>query len=736
MSEAVIGRPVDRVDGSLKVSGGARFAAEFHPSGAAYAVMVQSTVPNGRITRIVAGEVRKMPGVLAVLTPDNAPALPKKGRAAVNPPAGRVLSLLQDHEVHYNGQPIAVVVAEQFEQAVEAAARVKVSYAARSAKLAFEKAKAGAYKPKQLTHGKPDSSWGSAEAGLRASEARVEQVYTTPMEHHNPMELHATVAHWEGDRLTLYDATQYVSGVRETTAKALGIPAEKVRVICPFVGGGFGAKGSVWSHVILAAMAAREVGRPVKLVVTRPQMFGPVGGRPQTEQRVLLGARRDGRLALIRHEVISHTSVMEDYAEAATQPTRALYAAPNGVTTQRLVQLNVGVPTFQRAPGEATGTFAIESAMDELARELRIDPVELRLRNYPEVEPATGRRWSSNRVRECHRLAAERFGWSRRNAEPRSMRDGRWLVGWGMATATYPAHRMPATASARLLRDGSVIVQSGTQDLGTGTYTIMAQIAAETLGVPLSRVRFELGDTTMPKAPVSGGSMTAASVGPAVQNACRALRDKVMALAAGDAASPLHGQDASRMDLRDGWILVANDGGRRENVESLMDRTGAVLEARGEAAPGKEEEEYASRSFGSVFIEVRVHESLGTVRVPRIVSAYSVGRLMNARLAASQMKGGIVWGVGMALFEKSDLDEHYGRFANGNLAEYHVPVNADVGEMEVHFVDENDTVFSPLGGRGIGEIGITGVPAAIANAVWHATGRRIRDLPITLDKLL
>jgi xanthine dehydrogenase YagR molybdenum-binding subunit len=508
------------------------------------------------------------------------------------------------------------------------------------------------------------------------------------------MEPHATLAQWDGERLTLHDATQYVSGVRETVAKAMGLDAANVRVIDPFVGGGFGCKGSTWSHVVLCAMAARQVGRPVKLVLARPQMFGPVGGRPQTEQHIVLAARRDGTLTGLRHDVISHTSEMEDYVEGAASPTRSLYACPNGATSHRLATLNVGVPTFQRAPGESTGTFAIESAMDELAYMLRMDPVALRLANYAETEPHSGKPWSSKRLRECYAAAAERFGWAKRNPAPQSMRDGRWRIGYGVATATYPGHRREASAVAKLLPDGTVLVQSGSHDLGTGTYTIMTQVAAETLGVPVSRVRVELGDTAMPRAPVSGGSVTAASVGPAVQAACAALRDKIVA------------------------------GGK------------APLEAQATAKPGEEEERYASRSFGAVFAEVRVDDALGIVRVSRIVATYTVGRVLNAKTALSQLQGGIVWGVGMALFEESLLDPRYGRYANNNIAEYHVPVNADIGTIDVTFVEENDTIFNPLGARGIGEIGITGVPAAIANAVYHATGRRVRDLPITLDKLI
>jgi len=509
---------------------------------------------------------------------------------------------------------------------------------------------------------------------------------------------------------------------------------DQIRVIDPYVGGGFGCKGSTWSHVVLTAMAARAAQRPVKLALARPQMFGPVGGRPRTEQRVVLAARRDGTLTAIRHDVVSHTSVMEDFAEGSTLPTRALYACRNGAVTQRLVKLNVGVPTFQRAPGESTGTYAVESAMDELAFELRIDPLELRLRNYAESEPSTGRPWSSKRLRECYELAARLFGWAKRSPSPRSMREGEALIGLGMATATYPAHRLPASAAARLLRDGTVIVQSGTQDLGTGTYTIMTQIAAESLGVPMERVRFELGDTILPEAPVSGGSMTAASVGPAVQDACKALREKVIAAAVADIDSPVHGLRTADVTIQDGWLVCS--GLKCEPLGTLVSRQATVLEAQAKATPGEEEKKFACRSFGAVFVEVRIAEHTGVIRVPRVVAAYSVGRLMNAKTARSQLQGGIVWGLGQALFEDSLLDERYGRFANGNLAEYHVPVNADMQTIEVEFIEENDEIFSPLGGRGIGEIGITGVPAAVANAVFHATGKRTRDLPITLDKLL
>ncbi|MBV8032135.1 MAG: xanthine dehydrogenase family protein molybdopterin-binding subunit, partial [Betaproteobacteria bacterium] len=578
---------------------------------------------------------------------------------------------------------------------------VRVQYREAQPELDFQRAKANAHKPENSgAAGKPDLAWGDpVDRGAAGADVRIERTYTTPMEHHNPIEPHATLALWEGERLTVYDSTQYISGVKEVLSKTLGMAEDHVRVVSPFVGGGFGCKGSTWSHVVLAAMAARRTGRPVRLVLARPQMFGPVGGRPLTEQRLLLAARRSGELLAVRHDVMAHTSVMEDFLEPAAAPTRALYAVPSGETTHTVAPMNVGVPTFQRAPGESTGTFALESAMDELAYELGIDPLELRLRNYADAEPSTGKPWSSKKLRECYAHAAERFGWSRRPMAPRSLRDGRWLVGWGMATATYPAHQRPASASAKILPDGSAIVRSGTQDIGTGTYTVMTQIAAEALAMPVERVRFELGDTLMPPAGVSGGSTTVASVAPAVHAACVAAREK-------------------------------------KNAAVAAGRSNEVVEAHASTEESEEAKKFATRSFGAVFVEARVDEDLGTIRVPRIVAAYSVGRAMNAKLARSQLMGGIVWGISMALMEESLLDHRTGRIVNANLAEYHVPVNADVGEIDVSLCEEDDRRFNPLGGRGIGEIGITGVPAAIANAVFHATGRRIRDLPIQLDNLL
>ncbi|HET6577738.1 MAG TPA: xanthine dehydrogenase family protein molybdopterin-binding subunit [Gemmatimonadales bacterium] len=739
-----VGAGMDRVDGRLKVTGAARFSAEMPAEGLVHAVLVQSTVPAGRITRLDTAAARKAPGVLAVMTHLDAPKLPQKGRAAVNPPAGRVMTLLQDATVRYNGQPIAVVVADTFEHARDAAALVRARYDTRAATLDPRAAMGHARPPKQ--HGPPDprrapdSTRGDVPAGLAQAEVTVEETYTTPIENHNPMEPHATIARWDGDELTLYDATQYVMGDRDTVAKTLGIPSGKARVVSLFVGGGFGCKGSVWSHVPLAAMAARRVGRPVKLVLSRRQMFGPVGARPLTIQRLTLGATRDGALTAVRHHSVSHTSTFEDFLEPTANVTRMLYACPNVETRMRVVPLDVGTPTFQRAPGEATGTFALESAMDELAVKLGMDPLELRLRNYAEEEPQGHLPWSSKSLRQCYGAAAERFGWKRRDPKPGSMRAGDELVGWGMATATYPTNRRPAEALARLAPDGrggvTALVRSATQDIGTGTYTIMTQIAADALGLPPGRVRFELGDSRFPPSPVSGGSMTAASTGSAVFEAARAARNELVRLATADPRSPLSGARPEDVRAENGRLFLASDDSKGERYEALLARHGGPVEGRASSEPGEEKEQFAMHAFGAVFVEARVDPDLGRVRIPRIVAAYSAGKFLNAKTARSQLMGGVVWGLGMALFEETLLDPRSGRVVNADLAEYHVPVNADVGEVDIILLDEEDPHVNPIGAKGIGEIGITGASAAVANAVWHATGVRVRDLPITLDKLL
>jgi xanthine dehydrogenase YagR molybdenum-binding subunit len=731
-----IGQPITRVDGRAKVTGTATYAAEFQIPQLAYAVMVTSTIPNGRIQRMDTLAAQRAPGVLTVMTPANAPKLPQGGKAAVHPPAGRVLSLLQDDLVHYNNQPIAVVVADTLNHAIYGASLVRVRYQTQPAQLDFEAGFPSAH-PGGHGHDPAEVSAGQMAAGMAAGEVKVDEVYLTPMQTHNPMEPHATIAQWEGEQLILHDATQYISGVKQTVARAMGLPDDNVRVLCPFTGGGFGCKGSTWSHVVLAAMAAKVVNRPVKLVLERPQMFGPVGGRPETHQHIVLAAKRDGTLTAMQHDVYSHTSVIEDFTEPSSNVTRVLYACPAIHTSQKLVPLTVGTPTFQRAPGESTGTFALEIAMDELSCKLNMDPIELRLKNYAEKDPTSNKPFSSKNLRECYTRGAERFGWAKRNPQLRSTKEGNEWIGYGMATATYSANRSAASALVQFEPGGRVTVACGSQDLGTGTYTIMAQVAAATLNLPIERIDARLGDSNMPKAPVSGGSQSAASVTPAVQAAAKQAQLKLLTAAAGDTGSPLHGAQPEELDFKNGRIIRKGQPESGETLTAFLARNGnKPLGAVASAEPEQDSQQYSNHSWGAVFAEVAVDESLGMPRVRRITGVYDIGTLLNEKTGKSQLIGGIVWAVGFALHEGSHVDGRNGRIVNNNLAEYHVPVNADIGEIDVSVVGTPDTKFNPLGARGIGEIGITGASAAVANAIYHATGKRIRRAPITPDMLL
>ncbi|NUX53023.1 xanthine dehydrogenase family protein molybdopterin-binding subunit [Paraburkholderia youngii] len=733
----LIGQPLDRVDGLLKVTGDARYAAEFPGARLAHGVLVTSTIPAGTISSIDASRAEAGPGVLLVMTYQNAPRLPNGGKSAFSPPAGRYLSLLQDNQVHYSNEPVAVVVADTLEHATDAARQLRIVYQPGTAALDFEQAKAHAHAPDKPQGRQTDTQRGSFEDGMQSGDVHIEATYTTPIEHHNPMEPHATMAHWDGPQLTVYDSTQGVSGTAQVLAKTFAIPVSDVRVISPLIGGGFGCKGSSWSHVSLCAMAARQTGRPVRLVLERPQMFGPVGARPRTEQHFVIAARHDGTLTAMRHDSISNTSMIEDWTETCCMVTRMLYAVPNQVTTHRLVQLNVGTPTFMRAPGETTGSFALESAMDELAVALEMDPLALRLKNYADSDPQEHKPWSGKSLRECYQIGAEKFGWSRRSHTPRSMRNGNTLIGMGMATATYPANRSEASALAQILPDGTAVVASGTQDIGTGTYTVMTQVAADALGFTPEQIHFALGDSSLPRAPVSGGSQSAASVSPAVRDAASQARSQLIALALADAASPVHGLPLDDVTVASGWVVSRSQPDKRDPAAAIIARAGGKpIEATATVKPGEEKQKYSFHSFGAVFVEVHVDAELGTIRVPRVVAVYDVGRVLNQKTARSQMMGGIVWGIGAAMQEESTLDERFGRFTNANLAEYHVPVNADIGTIDIAFIDRPDPYINSLGVRGIGEIGITAVVAAIANAVYNATGVRVRDLPITLDKVV
>ena len=742
----VVGQPIDRRDGRLKITGRARYAAEFDIDNLAYAVLVQSTIASGEITGFGLSEAQTVPGVLTIMTPDNAPRLPQAAPGQSETTGPLVAKpLLQDKLVYYNGQHIALVVADTLERAQQAAALVQVQYREAEAQIRMQDALGSAYPPQHFRNGArpPDSRRGDPEAALASAPVKIDVTYTTPVEHHNPMEPHATIALWEGDgddkRLTVYSASQGISNTSNALAKLFGLKPEQVRAICPFVGGGFGCKGNTWPHVALAAMAAEVVGRPVKLVLERRQMFTSNGYRPQTIQSVRLGADSEGRLLALTHDGLTSMSHpgLGEFSEPVALQSEMLYAVPNNAVTHRLVPLNLPLPTYMRAPGEASGSFALESAMDELAAALKMDPLELRLRNYAETDPHEDKPFSSKALRQCYADGAEAFGWARRPLEPGSMRDGSVLIGWGMATATYPVNRSAAGARIVFDNDGTVAVQSGTQDLGTGTYTVMAQLAADALKMPLHRMRFELGDSNFPKAPVSGGSQSAASVGSAVLAAAESAKRRLFEMALATNRSPLAGTAPDDLELSDGFVRLRSAPHRQISFPALLTRNRLErLVVEGDAQPGDEKKRYSMHSFGAQFAEVRVDPELAQIRVSRFVGAYSAGRILNMKTARSQALGGITMGIGMALMEATHIDPNTGRVVNSNVSEYVMPVNADIPDVTTIFVEEQDRMINPAGIKGLGELPIVGAAAAVANAVWHATGLRIRDLPITPEKIL
>jgi xanthine dehydrogenase YagR molybdenum-binding subunit len=712
-----------RYEGFLKVTGRAKYAAEFPVEKVAYAYVVQATIPSGTIASIDDAAASHSSGVYSVITPFNAPKLAVPGN----------VNILQDTNVLFNGQPIAIVVARSLLEAQMAAKLLRIEYKDQPAKLDFNALLKNARPPKRggaTRRGDPDAS-------LAKATVVIDQIYSTPIQNHNPMEPHATIATWDGDKLSVYDATQGISGVQSSLARAFSIPPANVHVECPYTGGGFGSKGYVWSHTILAAMAAKVAQRPVKLVLGREQMFGPVGSRPNTSQRIKLAASADGKLLLVQHDSTCYTSLISDWVESAAASTEILYDSETLTTSHSVVELNLGMGTWMRAPGEATGSVGLEIALDELAEKLNIDPIQLRLINYAENDPRQGRPWSSKHLRECYTQAAERFGWSKRNVKPGQMREGNKLIGYGMATANYGAGRAPSSAVVRILPNGRVFVGIGTQDIGTGTYTILAQTAADTLAIDPSLVDVKLGDSTLPRSGGSGGSTTAASVCPAVYDAARQAKLKLAQLAVADSKSCLNGATAEDLETKDGKIFLKSDPTKSETITTLIARNGnSPIEATATSEMPKDRDSFSSHSWGAIFAEVAVDADTHMVQVRRMVGTYDIGTLINKITGTNQLVGGVVWGISMALHEETVIDTTYGRTVNESLAEYHVPVNADVHYIDVTAVGTPDYKFNPLGSRGIGEIGITGAAAAIANAIYNATGKRVRDLPITLDKIM
>ncbi len=720
-----IGQPVDRVDGPAKVRGKACYTADVHPPGLAYGVIVAAAIAKGHVVRLDTVAAEAVPGVISVIHHGNAPQLayaPMEPRSMVDPKVGEALRIFQDDAVLFSGQPIALAVAEEPEQAAQAAALVRVTYAAEAANSDFARASQTARPPRQSAQpwSRPaELRRGDADAAFAAAPRRVDASYEQPAEFHCAIEPHGTIARWDHDHLTLWDKTQWVDHDRTAIAHVFGIPDDYVRVICPFVGGAFGSALRAWPHVAAAAMASLLVNRPVQLVPTRRQLFSAIGYRPQTVQRLRLGAGEDGRLTAVIHEVVAQTSVYEEYTEASIEPSAMLYAAPTLRADYRLAPMNVNTPCPMRAPGIVTGNLAVELAMDELAETCGLDPLKLRLRNYAESDAQKRLPWSSKSLRQCYAVGAERFGWSQRPATASGRRHGRWLIGYGMASALYPAHRAPASAHAELRADGTVAVTSAAGDMGPGTYTAMTQVAADALALPIAAVHFELGDSLLPSAPAHGGSMTMASVGSAVHAACQELRTKAQEL---DQRVRLPGDDRLAMQRAYAQLLARH----------RLDR----LTAETEAKPGEEAERYSICAFGAVFAEVRIDPDLAELRVARLLGVYAAGRIINPKTARSQCIGGMVGGLGMALTEQGLWDDRLGRLMNASLADYLMPVNADLQSVEALFVPENDRHLGPLGVKGLAEIAVVGVAPAIVNAIYNATGRRIRSLPVTPDKIL
>ena len=692
------GAPLNRIDGVQKVTGAAKYAYEYPVEGVTYVFPVQSTIARGRVSSIDASAARALPGVIAVLSHENAPR--------IAPLDDQDLAVFQSDAVAYRGQFVAAVVAETLETACQAADLVAVRYEGQPHDVELRADRSDLYTPafvpqKAAPFYAADSVQGDVEAALAAAPVSLNNTYTTPTGHHNPMEPHTTLAIWsdDGESVTVYDTSQGVYIRLNDIATAFGLPPERVRVIASYVGGGFGSRGFTHPYAILAVMAARVAGRPAKFAQTRQQMFGPAGYRSPTIQRVRLGAERDGRLTAIEHEVVAQTNALYEMTEPAAVATRTMYAAPNRRTTHRLARLDLPANSWMRAPGEAPGMFALESAMDELALACGLDPIELRLRNEPAADPETGLPYSSRGLVACLREGAARFGWVPRDPTPRARRAGRWLIGTGVAVSTYPTVQLPAAARIALDKDGRYRVSIAAEDVGQGAWTILTQIAADALEAPVEQVQLEIGDSTLPQAFPAWGSTGTGSWGWAIVDGAQKLRTRLRDEFGG--AAPAEGLEV--------------EGGFNGNPEA---------------------QQFSMHAFGAQFAEVRINEDTGEVRVPRLLGVFAAGRIINPKTARSQFLGGITWGLSMALHENSVLDPHFGDYVNHDFAEYHIATNADVEEIDVTWIEEEDPHVNPMGAKGIGEIGIVGTAAAIANAVYHATGIRVRDLPITLDKLL
>lgn len=732
--KAYVGTPTSRVDGRVKVTGAAKYAGEFAADGLVHGFVVAATIPRGRITRLDTREALKVTGVLDVLTHEHRPPLADKDEAwkdETAPEEGSPFRPLYDDSIKFNGQPIALVLAEDWETARFAATLVRIEYQ-QEQKFATD-LEAGRRKAAEVEQ--PHKPRGDAAVALAEAAVRHEAEYFLPTEHHNPMELYASTVVWDGnDKLTVYDKTQGVQNVHKFLCSVFGKKPDDVRVLSPYVGGAFGSGLRPQYQVVLATLGALALKRSVRVVLTRQQMYG-LGHRPATIERVGLGAKPDGTLDVVTHEATAISSRYEDFSRNDTGWAEQLYKSPNSSFSHKLVHLDVSTPCDMRAPGAASGVCALECAMDELAVALKIDPIELRLRCYSDRDQSEDLPYTSKQLRECYARGAEAFGWSRRNPAPRAMRDAKELVGWGMATGIWEVLQVPVAARIVLTANGHAEVSCAASDIGTGTYTIVAQVAADALGLPIENIDVKLADSTLPQAPVEGGSWMAASSAHAVLGAAEEIRQELARLAKAMPSSPLSDVDVADVTLVDGTI--AGNGGQSRVVSIANAMRHGKLERieKQRLNHFAEDNSHARNTHSAVFAEVKVDEQLGVIRVTRVVSAVAAGRILNTKTGRSQIMGGIVWGIGMALHEETVMDHRFGRIMNPNIAEYHIPVNADIYDIDVIFMEERDDRINRLGVKGLGEIGVVGVAAAIANAVYHATGKRIRRFPITLDKL-
>ncbi|WP_080055003.1 xanthine dehydrogenase family protein molybdopterin-binding subunit [Spirosoma aerolatum] len=701
-----VGSPISRIDGIAKVTGKAPYSMDHPVTNPAYAILFKSTIAAGTIREIDSTSAEKAPGVLAVITHKNAPKLNVKGGL-------RGGALLQSPAVEFFGQNIGIVVAETFEQARYASRLINVTYDKKEPKVDFDKVADQARMPKDKE--KADAKRGDVQAALGQATYKVEEVYETPIEHHHPMEPHAAIAEWDGDKVTLYSSAQIVNGAQSAAAATLNLKPDQVRIVSPYIGGGFGSKGGQWANLALAAVAAKQVNRPVKLALTRQQMVNSVGLRQHNRQKVSLAATADGKLTALAHEITTHCAINDEFVEPCGDCSKIMYDTPNSLITYRVAPMNLIVPTYTRGPGKSTGSFALESAMDELAYKLKMDPIAFRIKNEPERDPSNGKPWSSRTTVQCLREGAKAFGWEKRKPEPRQNSQGNYWIGYGVSAGTYPAHQRPTSASVKLTRAGETVtatIELAAADLGTGTYTILTQTAADALGLAVQHVKVKIGDSDLPPAAGAVGSVGAASYANAVNDACEKITQELLTKSGKQ-------------------FFVRPTAAQLMRSEKLSD-----YQTRVDSKPPENAEDFSAHSFNANFAEVAVNKSTGMIRVNRFLAVTGAGKILNPKTARSQIIGGNVWGIGMALTEESVVDPRWGNFVTRSLADYHVPANLDIGHLDAIFINENDKQVNTLGVKGIGEVGIVGVAAAVANAVFNATGKRVRELPITPDKVL